>query len=338
MNTKRTLLVLVVFFGIFHALTGQKTSIFQYLTQTEGNALHLEFDITQLIANKKTNEYLPGALTLADGSSMSVKVRARGKFRRRISEVPPLKIKFAKKELNALGLDTLNEVKIVLPVTFEPEAEARLLLEYAAYRMYEQISDFHFKARLIRLTLRDRHVEQSRPEVWAILLEHEEELAVRYQGTVDEQFGITTDSLQANSAAVHAAFQYMIGNTDWSIEDQRNVCILRLRAAEKGIVIPYDFDFSGLVSAPYSSPASGLGLTTVREHALLKGNLTDKEVRKGIDVLLKKEAGCYETLNRARLSAAQIQAARQYLSDFFDTLTASDTIPDRIPDKARSLR
>ena len=49
-------------------------------------------------------------LTDADGKTYQVEIKPRGKYRRKVCEEPPLKVKFSKKALRAEGLDTLNEV------------------------------------------------------------------------------------------------------------------------------------------------------------------------------------------------------------------------------------
>ena len=65
-----------------------------------------------------------------------------------------------------------------------------------------------------------------------------------------------------------AIFNYMIGNTDWSVPNQHNCKIispLEVNNSGLGIVIPYDFDYSGLVNADYAVPYEKLGLSSVRE-------------------------------------------------------------------------
>lgn len=87
------------FSGPFSAtLTAQnkldRPTIFQKIAQVDAAKLTLEADLTTIVANKKSNDYFPGALTLGDGQQFKVDIRPRGKYRRRIAEIPPLKIKF----------------------------------------------------------------------------------------------------------------------------------------------------------------------------------------------------------------------------------------------------
>ena len=74
-----------------------------------------------LIEQKKKDEYQPASITfkLADGSQFQqeLKVKARGKSRRRICDFPPIKMKFKKDNLEADGLNReFNEYKLSYPL------------------------------------------------------------------------------------------------------------------------------------------------------------------------------------------------------------------------------
>ena len=136
-------------------------TIFERLTQEETVKMTLEMDFTTLVINKRTDNYYPATLTANDGKQYKVEVKPRGKYRRRIAEIPPLKIKFKKKALTGEGLDTLNEVKLVLPCYDNEQGDELVVKEYLAYRMFEKLSGVSMRARLVRLSLRDSHVESS---------------------------------------------------------------------------------------------------------------------------------------------------------------------------------
>ena len=71
-----------------------------------------------------------------------------------------------------------------------------------------------------------------------------------------------TDHYHANLMAV---FQYLIGNTDWSIPKLHNIRLVKpAKPTEKPLAIPYDFDYCGMVNAQYAIPPESLGITTVR--------------------------------------------------------------------------
>ncbi|MCC7506906.1 MAG: hypothetical protein IT259_16490 [Saprospiraceae bacterium] len=259
-------------------------TIFDRLTQEEAAKLTLEMDYTTLLENRKTNQYFPATLTDANGKTYQVEVKPRGKYRRKVCEEPPLKVKFSKKGLRAEGLDTLNEVKIVMPCYDNPRGDELIIREYVAYRMFEHMTAASVKARLIRLTLKDTHVESKR-NMYCLLIEDEEETVARLGGTLVEQYGIPPDSLIMNQAALVCMFQYMIGNTDWDVSMMRNIRLIRSAETGKVLVVPYDFDFSGLVSAPYSSPSSDTGLRTVRDRFLMANGIPQESLKRATQML-----------------------------------------------------
>jgi hypothetical protein len=57
---------------------------------------------------------------------------------------------------------------------------------------------------------------------------------------------------------------YMIGNSDWSPVYFHNSKLLRLENGDY-ITVPYDFDWSGVVSARYARPDPSLGTRNVRQ-------------------------------------------------------------------------
>ena len=74
--------------------------------------------------------------------------------------------------------------------------------------------------------------------------------------------------LEPRAAARSALFQYMIGNRDWSMKAGlkgegccHNSRLFAATGAAAGsadlLTIPYDFDYAGLVDAPYAVPPDG---------------------------------------------------------------------------------
>jgi hypothetical protein len=62
-----------------------------------------------------------------------------------------------------------------------------------------------------------------------------------------------------------AVFQFLIGNTDWSIQYLHNIKLIGNLNTTDLIPIPYDFDMSGIVNTFYAMPAEALQLKSVRE-------------------------------------------------------------------------
>jgi hypothetical protein len=230
----------------------QVPTFFDKMTPQEAAPLILETNLTELEQNRKTEDPFPALLTLSDGSSFKATLSVRGRFRRIENKYPPLKVKVPKKALVAAGLDTLNELKLMLPHDDTRESGEYLVKEYLAYRMFETVSPGNsVRARLLKLTLKDSKTGKTN-SMYALALEDKESLLARLNGREVTDYGITEDRLDPDQYALTTVFQYMIGNTDWGVHTNRNVRIVQTDGTDKLLVIPYDLDFSGLVNASYA--------------------------------------------------------------------------------------
>ena len=324
----KTLIFHFVLLFLFTRASAQPPQVasnaFDYLTPEEGAALTLEIDLTDLINNKNTKTYFPGSLTSANGKMLKVEVRARGKYRRRICEVPPLKLKFSKKELKANGLDTLNEIKLVVPCFDDPKGEDLLLREYVAYRMFERLSPYSVRARLVKVTFRDKHVEEVKDPVYCLLVEHEEQVAARLKGKIVEEYGLKADTLQMEQGALTALFEYMIGNTDWGLADARNVYLFKSAPGEKIHLIPFDFDFAGLVNASYAVPKVETGLKNVRERHLVADGIPTAALREAAQKFKSAQADLMAMCSAPFLSKNTSKDMTKYMESFFQNI---DNLP-----------
>lgn len=301
-------------------------TIFDHLSQTDAPKITLETDLTTIMENRRSEQYYPATLTDEGGKTYKIEIKARGKYRRKISEIPPLKIKFKKKLLKEQGLDTLNEIKLVLPTYDNTFGEELVVKEYLAYRMFETLTSASVRARLIRLTIRDMHVEKSR-KMYAILLEDEEETVARMNGVLMEQYGTPPDSLIMNQAALVSVFEYMIGNTDWDIAMLRNVRLIKSPESGKVLVVPYDFDFSGLVAAPYASPSSDSGLKTVRDRFMMANGIPTEYLKKALAGVKAKKKEMLDICRSKHLSRDASDQMVAYLETFFEQIEAKDEVP-----------
>ena len=99
------------------------------------------------------------------------------------------------------------------------------------------------------------------------------------------------------------------------------------------LVLPYDFDFSGLVSAPYASPSSESGVKTVRDRYLMATGL-DAEVLKSATNLLKtKEQEFYQLCKSKYLSNQASGNMVEFLESYFKNMAGKDMAPTVMAEK-----
>jgi hypothetical protein len=273
-----TRLLFLLLLSFPFSLFGNSTLFNQLSAGANYAELRLELDLKAFLEGSDVADYQSATLHLMNGRKVTdtytIKVRTRGKFRLKTCDFPPLKLKFKKKDLAERGLQPFNDLKLITHCSDESEVyEDRLFREYLAYKLYNRITPESFRVQLVRITYVDQYNHRNRIKRWAFVLEDIEELAARLGGTPFEGFGITQKDMVPGADARVAGFEYLISNTDWDMVGQRNVKFVQ-RTDGLLIPIPYDFDFSGFVLAPYAVPRSDLGQRNVR-HRVYQGELRE---------------------------------------------------------------
>lgn len=178
---------------------------------------------------------------------------------------PPIRLDLPAKKLDNTPFAGEDRLKLVTHCQGDRSYERNLLREYALYRAFNAVTDSSYRVRLARVTYVDsaRHDTTTR---YAFLIESDTALAQRISATpvhADNVWDPMTDPAYMTLVAV---FQYMIGNTDWSVWKRHNIALFQKQAEPRPLLaVPYDYDFSGAVNAPYATPPEQLKLVSVRQ-------------------------------------------------------------------------
>lgn len=315
------------------AFTSEKTitpseSFFDRLGTEEIVQMQIEADLTDLIENRAAEIEQEGVLQVVSTSGLSeshpVKISLRGKTRREVCSFPPLRLNFKKGLLEEAGLADHDKYKLVTHCVDDSEL---VLKEYMAYQLYNQLTKYSFRARLVELTYVDRGGKIETFQQHALLLENYGEMAARLGA---ERM---PDKLPKNTRVPNEAyqrlvlFQYMIGNTDWNLFKQHN--IKWLRTEEGAIPVPYDFDFSGLVNAPYAKPHPSLPIDSVRQRYLQWRGQDKSQLAGMLQELREKQADLVKVCQEFEtLSASEKEEMMNYLNDFFNTVDQTDLVAE----------
>ncbi len=307
------------------SLTAGIPSLFDQFHHSEVLQLELELDFQTMYDNIKTNEEYPAVFRFQDSNGNWVELmselRTRGRFRRRTCEFPPLRIDFSKKDLRARGLLDFDDLKLVTHCQEGREGKEAVLREYLAYRLYNQLTERSLRAQLVEVTYHDTG---SRQEItsYGILLEDVDELAARMGSKeCDECYGLTASDMQADNLKLHAMYQYMIGNVDWSLSQMRNLKVMQPIDGSSYWVAPYDFDFSGLVDVNYALANSGLGQEKVGDRVYLGSETRNAELQETADFFRSKKAALYQTVNEFELLPKRTRREiTDYLNEFYTSL------------------
>lgn len=232
---------------------------------------------------------------LPDGTSVREKVglTLRGHLRLDICGMPPVKVHFEKSDSSRMY--KLKTLKLVNACRDNSTYGQWLLKEYLAYRIYNEVTDKSFRVRLLTITYEDAVGKKKSSDNFAFLIEDVDEMAKRNQCrelNVDKMRTVDCDRQQFVRFCL---FQYMIGNTDWAIQNLHNIKVIVPRAdsTAKPYVVPYDFDYAGLVDAYYAVPDPNLGIEKVTERVYRGFPLTEDEISSELAVFISKKDRIY---------------------------------------------
>ncbi len=316
-------------------LSGQTESLLSSIKQDSAISLFLTLDWKHIEKNKKDKNYQDANVRLVtqDDKSIAIagKVRTRGNMRLQLCSMPPLKLKFDKRVLAAQSLNPLNELDIVQPCHEADQYYQLLLKEYLAYKLWELVSPFYFKVQLVKIHYLNPDSSEAHASSYAFLTENTEELVERHGGRRNKTAVISQNAVDKDPMLKVALFQFMIGNTDWFIQNRHNLEFVVIPGHNLLVPIPYDFDYSGLVNAQYAAHHESLKLSTVTSRYYQGWCFTEEEVNEALEVFRQQKAKIlsmpYQIQGLTEKSADQ---ARAFLSGFFEVIENPKKLDNQI--------
>jgi hypothetical protein len=131
--------------------------------------------------------------------------------------------------------------------------------------------------------------------------------------------GGSFSDMESGQMDLVALFEYMIGNTDWSV-----FAIHNIRVVEGGGVyfpVAYDFDFSGLVGSSYALPDERLPIKSVKSRLYRGPCRKIEELVTMIETFNTKRDTIYQVFKESPgLEPARIKEATGYLDGFFNEI------------------
>jgi hypothetical protein len=259
-----------------------------------------------------------------DGSDVAVPVRARtrGIWRLRMCDFPPVRLNFSGATSKGSIFYQLDKPKLVSYCQNTDDHEQYVLQEFQLYRIYQLLTPMSHKARLLKFTYADSGSGKVRAKRYGFLIEEPSAIAARLGGKILEQKGASPGDLDPDQDALVGVFQYMIGNTDFSVSALHN---MELLFKEDGSVMPiaYDFDFAGAVNARYAAPDEKLNLPNVRRR-LFRGYCTPAESYASAFAIFKQRKpeiyALYSDEIGKLMDQGTVKATLRYFDDFYETI------------------
>jgi len=250
--------------------------------------------------------------------TIPVIVNARGHLRRnaRVCDHVPLKLTLPASQMQGTPFQGQEGVKLVVQCRSNRSSEQDLLKEYLAYRVMNVLTPRSFRARLAKVTYRD----PAGPPLgtrYGMVLEDADDVARRLNGRQVEVPRMPFNSLHRETLDAMMLFQYLLGNTDFSIYALHNVVLVQ--AADRTMYpVPYDFDISGLVRPPYARPDRRLPIRDVTERLYRGPCRSVEELQAALAPFLAQRDRILALPGTiADLNEGSRNDSRKYLNDFY---------------------
>ena len=286
---------------------------------------------------ESTTRY-PAVLTVAatDGKprEIAVKLSARGHFRRmaRNCSLVPLRVEFPKAGMAGTPFQGQTTLKLGTGCEDSKDYEQITLREYLQYPMFNLVTPLSFRARLARATYIDEKSNKKTGPRYALFIEHENDVARRAEGRVVELQRVMFKDLTDQSLDHMMLFEYMIGNTDVSIWMLHNVRLVQ-KPNRTLLVVPYDFDLSGMVHAPYAIPDRNLRLRSVVDRLYRGPCRTTEELDAAAAPFNAKRAEILALIEGMKdLQLETRREMKEYLEGFFKTIDKPASIKKQFVD------
>ena len=230
--------------------------------------IKLTGNLHELLNDRKGEpKYFPINIIYKGDDSNDINVPAEAKTRghfRRMTEnclYPPLLLHFAKNNRTSNNIFNQNyKLKLGMPC----RGDEYIIHEWMVYKLYNLVTQKSFRARLVKVKLEDNKNKKPILPFYGMLLEEENQVAER-NNVIAINKKLRPEQTETNSFLTMAVFEYLIGNTDWSVQYLQNIKLLAADSNAAPVTVPYDFDMSALVGSPYAKPAEELNLPSVYE-------------------------------------------------------------------------
>jgi hypothetical protein len=328
-------------FIILARVSSGQSPLFQNSAAAPLLSLQLETDLRSLFRDRGENRAEHGArLRFTDGAdsgSVKVDLRTRGIFRLKRCAFPPIRIDLPARKVEHTPFAGQDKLKLVTHCQSDRSYERNLLKEYALYRVFNVVTDSSYRVRLARIT----YIDTTRADTvtrYGFLIESDDELAGRLNAERVESQRVHDLTTDPGYMTLVALFQYLIGNTDWSVWGRHNIEIFSDKSSHKLFAVPYDFDFSGAVNALYAVPPEQLPIKSVRERLYRGYCQPDSILQSALQRFRDARDSIYAVVRAVPgLSEGDARAQLRYFDDFFEAIDNRNVVQAEFVRRCRVL-
>lgn len=338
-QTKNILLICVLYFFNFKIYAQNDNP--ELFNDNLDLKAQLSFDFKELYKDTNDSTFIKSKMVFSgngiEEDSITVRIRVRGNFRKKICYFKPMRLEIRKKQAENTIFQENRKLKLVVPCQNEKGKDELIYKEMLAYKFFEEFSDIHLKTQALTLKIIEKKGNKEiEHTMFAFLIEDDDKVADRHEIKKFPKRRVSPMTVSDSSAINFALFSYMIGNTDWSMAYQHNTEMFF--NGKKLVAIPYDFDHSGLVNAFYAKPNPMLKISKVTDRVYRGLCRRDPNVFAGMrNLYISKEDRIFNILNayRDNLTSKEFERVSTYVKSFYDIIKSDSEFQNKILSKCR---
>lgn len=316
-----------------YAVYSQTTAVNRQQFFLDERVIEVTFttDIKRLRTEKKVLTWQPLNIVMQFSDTAVIKeeirVQPRGEFRKINCDIASLMLDF--KNPGSPKLSDLKKLKLVGGCRSSAADEELLLKEYIIYNMFGFLTNMSFRTRLMRITYKDSKEKIKSYSQYAFLIEDIKDVCTRNNCVEPNKKTFKLGATNRQHTTMVSMFQYMIGNTDWSLPNYHNVKLIvpKTDTLAPCYIIPYDFDYTGLVNAHYAVPQEQFGNTTMKERVYRGSPRTAEELQQVIDIFKEKRERIIYYINDFPLLGSRAKRdIVMYLEEFYKTINSKGSL------------
>lgn len=313
--------------------------------------LSAPFSQIQKEREEDEREYREGEMTYQSGTgeevALPVKLEVRGRFRakRTTCRFPPLRLKVDKDA--AVGTEFEGQGKLKLVTHCKPNARFTdfTLQEYLIYRTLNILTDRSFRVRLFKVTYFDSERQKEIDQKYAFVIEDIDDVADRQGLEKFKENSVEKTILDRPHHALVGLFEYFIANTDFSFVGASmgekcchngKMLFDSARQTENHYSIIYDFDFSGVINAPYAAPSPDLKIKSIRKRLYRGFCLGNEAVPEVVFDFQSRQEDIYDLWRgQEGLSERAVKSSLAFYDKFYKTINNPSSLNKQILLKCR---
>jgi len=307
----------------------------------------IEVPLRTLIYERRSRPELPGVLRYTDSSgkehALPLKVTTRGHSRLDMCDYPPIKVRFDAGHTEGTLFQDQRKLKLVTKCMRDRSANYWVHLELGAYRAYNAITPYAYRVRRLVVTYRDTDGKWKDRVEPAFFLEPDTQLAERVGRQRIRPPQVAPEQMSLAETTHHMLLQYLLGNTDFAVKRGpsgegccHNGRVYAHAGAERDfVIVPYDFDQSGMVNTEYAQADERLGIHNVTTRLYRGFCWQNERLPASIGLFNEKRAEIEGAFLVPEISKRQTRRVQRFIDNFYTTINDAEELQKRLLDQCR---